>query len=185
MDWQRVVYDGNLQSYIHNCHKMIIKLEVVNIVIPKDLFSFSLSGKLADNSDLHQFNEDILKKPEEMLVCFQDSVFLPRKNRKTPNPSALVSATEEPYKMIYYFKNGRHNNKLTTHKKDECWVENPHIRPTRNDKKRKFKKNSTHISIAESLINTIHNVKLERSQLILYYSATLHTSIPKDRLLIN
>ncbi|MBW0582025.1 hypothetical protein O181_121740 [Austropuccinia psidii MF-1] len=78
MDWQRVVYDGNLQNYIHNCCKMAIELEEVNIIIPKDLLSFSLLGKLADDPDLHQFienltlNEDLIEKPEEILIRLQD-----------------------------------------------------------------------------------------------------------------
>ncbi|MBW0533522.1 hypothetical protein O181_073237 [Austropuccinia psidii MF-1] len=141
MDWQRVVYDGNLQNYIHNCRKMTMELEAVNIIIPKDLLSFSLLGKLADDPDLHQFvenltlNEDLIEKPEEILIRLQDYVSLPKNSKQIQNQSAmaLVSTAEEPYKIIYCCKNGRHNNKCNTHKKEECWIENPALRPIRNE----------------------------------------------------
>ncbi|MBW0560561.1 hypothetical protein O181_100276 [Austropuccinia psidii MF-1] len=110
-----------------------MELEAVNIIIPKDLLSFSLLGKLADDPDLHQFienltlTEDLIEKPEEILTRLQDYVSLPKNSKQTQsqNTMALVSTIEEPYKIIYYCKNGKHNNKCNTHKKEECWIENP------------------------------------------------------------
>ncbi|MBW0468953.1 hypothetical protein O181_008668 [Austropuccinia psidii MF-1] len=187
MDWQQVVYDGNLQNYIHNCRKMTMELEAVNIIIPKDLLSFSLLGKLADDPDLHQFienltlNKDLIEKPEEILICLQDYVSLPKicKQTQNQNAMALVSTAEEPYKIIYYFKNGKQNNKFNTHKKEEFWIENPALRPIRNKKKRRFKRPSTHISIAEALMTSHKNNHIERNQLILDCGATHHMFITK------
>ncbi|MBW0580455.1 hypothetical protein O181_120170 [Austropuccinia psidii MF-1] len=78
---------------------------------------------------------------------------------------ALVSTAEEPYKIISYCKNGKHNNKCNTNKKEECWIENPALRPIRNEKKRRFKRQSTHISIAEASLTNHENNNIERNQL--------------------
>ncbi|MBW0503001.1 hypothetical protein O181_042716 [Austropuccinia psidii MF-1] len=161
---------------------MAIELEEVNIIIPKDLLSFSLLGKLADDPDLHQFienltlNEDLIEKREEILIRLQDYVSLPKNSKQTQNqnPMALVSTAEESYKIIYYYKNGKHNNKCNTHKKEECWIENPALRLIRNEKKRRFKIPLTHISIDEALMTSHNNNNIERNQLILDCGETHH-----------
>ncbi|MBW0478454.1 hypothetical protein O181_018169 [Austropuccinia psidii MF-1] len=74
MDWKRSFYNGNLQNYIDSCRKPMMELEAVSIVVPPDLLSYSLLGKLGGDTNLHQFikdltlNEDIIKKPEKILT---------------------------------------------------------------------------------------------------------------------
>ncbi|MBW0564960.1 hypothetical protein O181_104675 [Austropuccinia psidii MF-1] len=57
MNWQRSFYNGNLQSYIDSCRKMMMELESVNIKVPNEILSLSLLGKLGGKSPLHQFIE--------------------------------------------------------------------------------------------------------------------------------
>ncbi|MBW0504171.1 hypothetical protein O181_043886 [Austropuccinia psidii MF-1] len=74
MDWQRCFYNGNLQNYIDLCRKLIMEHEAVRVVVPPELLSYSLLGKLGGDTNLHQFvenltlNEDIIEKPEKILI---------------------------------------------------------------------------------------------------------------------
>ncbi|MBW0461885.1 hypothetical protein O181_001600 [Austropuccinia psidii MF-1] len=69
MDWQQCFYDGNLQNYIDTCQKLMMELDAVSIVVPNELLSYSLLGKLRGSSNLSQFvenlifNEEIIEKP--------------------------------------------------------------------------------------------------------------------------
>ncbi|MBW0510199.1 hypothetical protein O181_049914 [Austropuccinia psidii MF-1] len=71
MNWQRCFFDGNLQNYVDNFRKLMMELDAVSIVIPNELLSYLLLGKLGGNPHLSQFvetlifNEDIIEKPLE------------------------------------------------------------------------------------------------------------------------
>ncbi|MBW0501412.1 hypothetical protein O181_041127 [Austropuccinia psidii MF-1] len=82
-------------------------------------------------------NEESIEKPNLILNRLQDFAnLLLTKNVETgKNHSALFSASNEQFKKAYYCSNGRHNQQCTTHRKAECWAENPHLRPSRREKK--------------------------------------------------
>ncbi|MBW0551788.1 hypothetical protein O181_091503 [Austropuccinia psidii MF-1] len=179
MDRQRCFYDGDLQSYIDSCQKLILELESVSIKVPNKLLSYSLLGKLGGDRKLHQYikvltlSDDLIEKPDMILTKLQDYVDLIRDNNP-PLPSnsatALVSTTDKTYKIIYYCTNGKHNNKSTSHTKNKCWAENPHLKPIRKDKKRrKLEANS---NLAKALITSVTTVP--EDQLILDCGATHH-----------
>ncbi|MBW0534294.1 hypothetical protein O181_074009, partial [Austropuccinia psidii MF-1] len=117
MDWQRTFYDGNLQSYIDACRRMMMELESVDIKVPNEILSFSLLGKLGGESQLHQFievltlNEELIEKPNVILNRLQDfaNLQLTKNSDHDKNPSALFSASNESYKKVYYCSNGKHN----------------------------------------------------------------------------
>ncbi|MBW0551252.1 hypothetical protein O181_090967 [Austropuccinia psidii MF-1] len=104
MDWQRCFYNGNLQSYIDSCRKIMLEIESVSIKVPNELLSSSLLGKLGGDPKLHQYIEvltlsgDLIEKPDIILTKLQDYVHLIRDN-KLPLPSnsatALVSTTNK------------------------------------------------------------------------------------------
>ncbi|MBW0537707.1 hypothetical protein O181_077422 [Austropuccinia psidii MF-1] len=151
MDWQRTFYDGNLQSYIDSCRKMMMELESVDIKVPNEILSFSLLGKL-------DFANLLLQK---------------NPNAKS-NHSALFSASNEPFKKVYYCSNGRHNQQCITHPKEECWAENPHLRPTRKEKKQKYYNASTQLSIASALITSPKSSNRSSNDLVVDCGATHH-----------
>ncbi|MBW0537363.1 hypothetical protein O181_077078, partial [Austropuccinia psidii MF-1] len=82
MDWQRCFYNGNLQSYIDTCRKLLLELESVSIKVPNALLLYSLLGKVAGDLKLHQFiesltsNEELIEKPDPILTHLQDYVHL-------------------------------------------------------------------------------------------------------------
>ncbi|MBW0539904.1 hypothetical protein O181_079619 [Austropuccinia psidii MF-1] len=128
MDWQRCFFDGNLQNYIDNCRKLMMELDAVSIVIPNELLSYSLLGKLGGNPHLSQFvetlifNEDIIEKPLAILSRLQDfashnSQSICTQNKKENSSSALITEYDEPHKIIFYCSQGKHNKRCTTHKK--------------------------------------------------------------------
>ncbi|MBW0537710.1 hypothetical protein O181_077425 [Austropuccinia psidii MF-1] len=82
MDWQRIFYNGNLQTYIDTCRKLMMELDAVDITVPGELLSYSLLGKLGGDTNLPQFvenltlNEDIIQKPKKILTRIQDLAHL-------------------------------------------------------------------------------------------------------------
>ncbi|MBW0505588.1 hypothetical protein O181_045303 [Austropuccinia psidii MF-1] len=181
MDWQLCFFDGNLQNYIDHCRKLMMELDAVSIVVPNELLSYSLLGKLGGNPHLSQFvetlifNEDIIEKPLAILSRLQD--FASHSNlsnyTKGTSSSALVTTHDEPHKVVFYCSQGKHNLRCTTHKKEECWAENPHLRPSRREKKRKNNP-SAHLSIAQALTTIGGNLSLSRNQVVIDCGATHH-----------
>ncbi|MBW0504602.1 hypothetical protein O181_044317 [Austropuccinia psidii MF-1] len=143
MDWERSFYNGNLQNYIDTCRKFMMELDSVSIIVPAELLSYSLLGKLGGDQSLHQFvknvtlNEDISEKPKQILTLLQDLAHLNNGEKKgqTASPTALLSNVEEPHKIVYYCIKGKHNIKCTTHRKEDCWSESQHLRTQRREKK--------------------------------------------------
>ncbi|MBW0505412.1 hypothetical protein O181_045127 [Austropuccinia psidii MF-1] len=159
MDWQRCFYNGNLQSYIDTCRKLLLELNSFSIEISNELLSYSLLGKLAGDTKLHQFSEVLslkeehIEKPELILTCLQDYIHIsnPKHTQPTTNPSALISSTDKPYRVIYYCTNGKHDKKSTSHKKEQCWTENTHLRWTIKDKKQTRFHSKAYLSIYKAL----------------------------------
>ncbi|MBW0473442.1 hypothetical protein O181_013157 [Austropuccinia psidii MF-1] len=88
------------------------------------------------------FNEDIIKKPLSILSQLHNfdshsNLRSCTNNKKETSSSALVSTYDEPHKIIFYCSQGKHNKRCTTHKKEEFWAENPHLRPSLHEKKQK------------------------------------------------
>ncbi|MBW0569379.1 hypothetical protein O181_109094, partial [Austropuccinia psidii MF-1] len=104
-----------------------MELEAVSIVVPPELLLYSLLGKLGGDTNLHQFvknltfNEDIIKKPENILTRLQDLANLNSVDckKQSTTPPALISSGGEPHKIIYYCAKGKHNDKCSTHKKED------------------------------------------------------------------
>ncbi|MBW0488376.1 hypothetical protein O181_028091 [Austropuccinia psidii MF-1] len=184
MDWQRCFYDGNLQNYIDNCCKLMMELDAVSIVVPNKLLSYSLLGKLGGNSQLNQFvetltfKEDIIEKPMIILSWLQDfASHINHSNssisKKEHDSSALITSFPEPHKIIFYCSNGKHNKRCTTHKKEDCWAENPHLRPSRLEKKRKNNP-AAHLSIAQALTTLGGSSVPAHNQVVVDCGATHH-----------
>ncbi|MBW0534203.1 hypothetical protein O181_073918 [Austropuccinia psidii MF-1] len=182
IDWQRCFYNGNLHSYIDTCRNLLIELESVSIKVPNALLSYYLLGKLAGDLKLHQFigsltlNEELIEKPDLICTRLQDYVHLSLRKlpKRLPNSSvsALVSASNNNFKIIYYCTNAKHNLKNTSHRKDQCWAENPHLRPNQKDNKRRKTDSSAHLSIVKSLITMVDS--LPKDQILLDCGATHH-----------
>ncbi|MBW0491491.1 hypothetical protein O181_031206 [Austropuccinia psidii MF-1] len=136
MDWQQCFYHGNLQNYIDTFQKLIMDLYSASIMVPNELLSYSLLGKLGGNSNLSQFvknlifNEDIIEKPLLILSRLQDFAYHNQRNtgKSESSSTALTTLADELHKIIFYCGNGKHNIRCTEHKKEEFWTENPHLR---------------------------------------------------------
>ncbi|MBW0525406.1 hypothetical protein O181_065121 [Austropuccinia psidii MF-1] len=139
MNWRKANYSGNLHHYIEETRKFLLELDSVSVKMPSEILSYIILGKLAGDSKLNQvvelltLNEEIINKPDQILSRLQEySNHCQTKDTclNTSSPaSALVSSSNEPYRILYYCSNGKHNPKCLTHKKEECFAENPHLRP--------------------------------------------------------
>ncbi|MBW0481735.1 hypothetical protein O181_021450 [Austropuccinia psidii MF-1] len=180
-DWQRCFYDGNLQNYIDTCRKLMMELDAVSIIVPNELLSYSLLGKLGGNPHPSQFveslifNEDIIEKPQSILSRLQDFASHNQHSSrgKETTSNALTTSLDEPHKIVYYCTNGKHNNKCATHRKSECWAENPHLRPNRKDKKRKNNP-ASHLSTVQALTTLLSTQQLSSNQIFIDCGATHH-----------
>ncbi|MBW0509573.1 hypothetical protein O181_049288 [Austropuccinia psidii MF-1] len=82
---------------------------------------------------------------------------------------------------MYYCANGKQNPKCLTHKKEECFSENPHLRPQRRDNKRKAPnaRPAAHISTAQALHTSVLS-KPEPHQLVVDCGATHHINLMSE-----
>ncbi|MBW0492775.1 hypothetical protein O181_032490 [Austropuccinia psidii MF-1] len=146
MNWKKLNYTGNLQVYIDNTQKFLLDLQSVSVELPPEILSYIILGKLGNNASLTQvvemltLNDNILKKPDQVLLRLQeyDNLQTAKVVTKDPSPvSALISSSEHKFKITHFCSNGLHNPKCMTHRKDQCYGENPHLRPPRQNNKKK------------------------------------------------
>ncbi|MBW0589916.1 hypothetical protein O181_129631 [Austropuccinia psidii MF-1] len=133
--WQKAPYTGYLQNYIDDTRKFLFELESVSIKIPSEIPSYIILGKLANDPSLTQIielltlNNTLIEQLREILSRLQEYTKLQhtQTNKLATNASALISTTNHPYKITYYCAKGKHNGKCISHKKEECYAENPHL----------------------------------------------------------
>ncbi|MBW0491303.1 hypothetical protein O181_031018 [Austropuccinia psidii MF-1] len=144
MDWQRCFYNGD-----SNLQQLVESLTL---------------------------NDELIECPNLILIRLQDYVHLAKTKDPSPSnlPSALVSTTNESFKIIHHCTNGKHNPKSTTHKKEECWAENPQLRPNQKDNKQKKFQSTAYFSTAKALVTSSRNSQSGPSQVILDCGATHH-----------
>ncbi|MBW0491803.1 hypothetical protein O181_031518 [Austropuccinia psidii MF-1] len=134
MDWLKSSHSGDLQEYINNSQRVMLDLELINIIMPSELLSFTILGKLSGNAKLHQYVEvltlsnDLVKKPNLILSKLQDfyNNSCLKENIST-TASTHLSESSGLYKIMYYFANGKHNPNCTNHSKEECFAEHLHL----------------------------------------------------------
>ncbi|MBW0533783.1 hypothetical protein O181_073498 [Austropuccinia psidii MF-1] len=69
MDWLNSTYSGDLQEYINNSRRVMLDLELVNIIVLTEILSFTILGKLSNDPKLHQYievltlNDDLVENP--------------------------------------------------------------------------------------------------------------------------
>ncbi|MBW0492434.1 hypothetical protein O181_032149 [Austropuccinia psidii MF-1] len=122
---------------------MVWNTTTVNIVVPSKLLAFTLLGKLSGYSKIHQYvetllpNEELIKFPDLILSKLQDfhNNYTVQKVNSTTSASALLSESTHLYKILHYCTTGKNNPMCTSHTKQECFVENPHLRPPRQNNK--------------------------------------------------
>ncbi|MBW0516534.1 hypothetical protein O181_056249 [Austropuccinia psidii MF-1] len=121
-------------------------------------------------------DEDIINKPEKILTRLQDLAHLNNVDCKTQSttPTALISSGGEPHKVIYYCAKGKHNDKCSKHKKEDCWTENPHLRPPRREKKRQHFNPTAHFTMGQALTTYPRQQQPSSRQLIIDCGTTHH-----------
>ncbi|MBW0488362.1 hypothetical protein O181_028077 [Austropuccinia psidii MF-1] len=136
MNWQKLNYTGHLQSYIDNTRKFLLDLQSVSVELALEILSYIILGKLGNDSSLTQvvemitLNNNLLEKPDQVLLHLQEYANLQTTKvipKDSPSVSALISSSDHKFKITHYCSNGLHNPKCTTHRKDQCYAENPHL----------------------------------------------------------
>ncbi|MBW0532680.1 hypothetical protein O181_072395 [Austropuccinia psidii MF-1] len=181
MDWQQCFYDSNLQNYIDTRQNLMMELDSVSIIVPNELLSYSLLGKLGGNPNLSQFveslifNKDIIEKPQSILSRLQDFASHNQHSSRGKETmlTALTTSLDEPHKIIYSCSNGKNNNKCTTHGKAECWAESPHLRPNRKEKKCNNSP-ASHLSMVQALTTLSSTQQPSSNQIFINCGATHH-----------
>ncbi|MBW0502983.1 hypothetical protein O181_042698 [Austropuccinia psidii MF-1] len=182
MNCRSSFYNGNIQSDINLCRKCMMELKAFSIMVPPELLSSSLLGKLGGNTNQHQFvknltlNENIIEKPEDILNRLQDFAHLKTLDFKpqSASPTALVSSGVEPHKIIYYCAKGKNNEKCSTNRKEYFWTKNPHLRPPIREKKQWHFKPTSYFTTTKALITHLDQQQPPDQQIVIYCGATHH-----------
>ncbi|MBW0510198.1 hypothetical protein O181_049913 [Austropuccinia psidii MF-1] len=134
-------------------------MDAVSIVVPNELISYSLLGKLGGNLHLN--------------VALHSNLSNHTNNKKETSSSSLVTTYDEPHKIVFYCSQVKYNIRCTTHKKEECWVENPHLRPSPQKKKRKNNP-LAHLSTAPAHTTIGGDLTPDQNQVVIDCGATHH-----------
>ncbi|MBW0511643.1 hypothetical protein O181_051358 [Austropuccinia psidii MF-1] len=115
MNWQKLNYNNNLQSYINSTRKFLLDLQSVSIQLPPEILSYIILGKLGNESSLSQLikkitsNDSLIEKPDQVLLWLQEYANLQSaKSIEKPSSSvsAVVASSEHQYKITHYCSNG-------------------------------------------------------------------------------
>ncbi|MBW0460857.1 hypothetical protein O181_000572 [Austropuccinia psidii MF-1] len=191
MDWLKSTYSGDLPEHIKNSRRVMLDLKFANIIVPAELLSFTILGKLSSYLKLHQYievltlNDDLVEKPDLILSKLQD--FYNNSRLKETNlpatASAHLSESSQPYKIMYYYANRKHNPNCNNHTKEECFAESPHLQMPHRDNKRKTGPNrslAAHFVSASQAYITGKNLPLLDQFLIIDCGATHHMFNTKE-----
>ncbi|MBW0578627.1 hypothetical protein O181_118342 [Austropuccinia psidii MF-1] len=135
-------------------------LEAVSIMVPPELRSYFLLGKLGGDTNLHIFvenltlNVDIIEKPEKILTRLHDLAHLKNLICKLQLyfPTSLVSSGVEPQKTIFYCENGNTTRNSQQRKKEYFWTKDTHLRPPRRQKKCNQFNPTAHFTTAQAFM---------------------------------
>ncbi|MBW0535864.1 hypothetical protein O181_075579 [Austropuccinia psidii MF-1] len=191
MNWQKLNYNSNLQSYIDSTRRFLLDLQSVSVQLPPEILSYIILGKLGNDPSLSQviemitLNDSLIEKPDQVLLRLQEYANLQcAKSIEKPSSSvsALVASSEHQYKITHYCSNGLHNPKCTTHRKEDCYAENPHLRPSKRSNKRKIRESpaAAHLVTARALITSTVSQSNSYNQIVIDCGATHHMFYSKD-----
>ncbi|MBW0560457.1 hypothetical protein O181_100172, partial [Austropuccinia psidii MF-1] len=68
----------------------------------------------------------------------------------------------------------KYNEKCSTHKKEDCWTKNPHLRPPRSEKKCRHFNPTAHLTTAHALITHVDQQQPKNQHLVIDCRATHH-----------
>ncbi|MBW0490531.1 hypothetical protein O181_030246 [Austropuccinia psidii MF-1] len=99
-----------------------------------------------------------------------------------PSASSLILSSDHKFKITHLCSNGLHNPKCTTHRKDQCYAENPHLRPPRRNNKRKAHETSAsaHIATAHAIVTSTSSSQSHPNQVVINCGATHHMFHSKE-----
>ncbi|MBW0585879.1 hypothetical protein O181_125594 [Austropuccinia psidii MF-1] len=135
-------------------------LEAVSIMVPPELRSYSLLGKLGGNTNMHRFvenltlNVDIVEKPEKILTQLHDLAHLNTLDCKLQLyfPTSLVPSGFEPQKTIFYCENGNTTRNSQQRKKEYFLTKDNHLRPSRRQNKCHHLNHTAHFTTAQAFM---------------------------------
>ncbi|MBW0529979.1 hypothetical protein O181_069694 [Austropuccinia psidii MF-1] len=145
----KIIIDFGAINHLINCESSFTQL--------CNIQDFSILGKLACNSnvnemvDLRIINNQLTEHPNEILLRRQQYINIQSTTRNTSirtssktavftsnNQTVLNNSNKKPFRITYYSRNCQHNPKCISHKKEECYADNPHLRQPRQVNKHMF-----------------------------------------------
>ncbi|MBW0513471.1 hypothetical protein O181_053186 [Austropuccinia psidii MF-1] len=132
-------------------------LDLVNVKVFPQILSYIILGKLASNSNVTQIvdlciiNDQLTEHPNQILLRQQQYINIQsttrntsiRTSRKTAlftsnNQTVLNNSNKQAFRITYYNRNCQPNPKCVSHKKEQCYADNPHLKAPRQVNKRMF-----------------------------------------------
>ncbi|MBW0532497.1 hypothetical protein O181_072212 [Austropuccinia psidii MF-1] len=132
-------------------------LDLVNVKVCPQILSYIILGKLARNSNVTQIvdlciiNNQLTEDPNQILLRRQEDINIQSTKRNTSvrtsretalitsnNQKALNNSNKQPFRITSYNRNHQNNPKCVSHKKEECYSDNPCLRQPRQVNKCRF-----------------------------------------------
>ncbi|MBW0577035.1 hypothetical protein O181_116750 [Austropuccinia psidii MF-1] len=125
-------------------------------------------------------NDSLIEKPDQVLLQLQK--YAKSIKRPSSSVSALVASSEHQFKITHNCSNSLHNPKCSTHRKEDGYTENSHLRPPKRNNKRKIcgSPAAAHLVTACGLITSMVSPSNSSNQIVIDCGATHHMFYSKD-----
>ncbi|MBW0525186.1 hypothetical protein O181_064901 [Austropuccinia psidii MF-1] len=136
---QRKGLDELAKAQLHRkppIRRFLLDLQSVSVKLPPEILSYIILGKMGNNSSLTQamemitLNDSLLENHNQVLLRLQEYTNHQAAKtiaKDTPPVSALISSSEHQFKITHFYSNGTQNPKCTTHRKEDCYGDKPHL----------------------------------------------------------
>ncbi|MBW0557947.1 hypothetical protein O181_097662 [Austropuccinia psidii MF-1] len=129
--WECLCFNENIEEYIDECSKIMFDIAGLGINMPADIMTYSILGKLSIDSNQYNHvidsmvismdsminSQRVLDNLSDLLNHeFNKTGFKTIKHKENSDSELMANLNDHPQKILYYWKDGKHNVKNSTHK---------------------------------------------------------------------
>ncbi|MBW0488517.1 hypothetical protein O181_028232 [Austropuccinia psidii MF-1] len=150
--------------------------------------AYSILGKISRDSNAYEHiidsmvpninspinTQQVLDKLSELLQHKNTKTNFQKRLKIAENSALLTDSSSFPYKIRYFFQDGKSNPKNMTHKPKNCWAEHPEFRPNQKKNKKKSSDPEMHQTVLEALFTSKETTRGTPMSFVIDCGATHH-----------